>query len=242
MSAFITALRRRYEFNRINRDEFVKQQAQRTRAGLRVLDVGAGRGKYRNLFAHCEYKAHDFGEEPGTIGEYTPLDYISDITEIPVPNQSFDVILCTEVLEHVPEPIQAVAEIARILKPGGVAILTAPLGSRLHQEPYHFYGGYTPYWYQKFLPMYGLEIESIESNQGFFSYFAQEAVYFHYVITPWKQDAALQWNRAVLALLWLVALPYCRVLLPLLGDYLDRLKLEHSGTIGYHVLARKCSN
>jgi SAM-dependent methyltransferase len=192
------------------------------------------------LFAHCEYKTHDFGEEPGTVGHYTPLDYVSDITEIPVPNASFDVILCTEVLEHVPEPIQAVAEISRILKPGGRAILTAPLGSRLHQEPYHFYGGYTPYWYQNFLPMYGLEIETITPNQGFFSYFAQEAVYFHCVIAPWNWKVSWRWAKLILALLWLVTLPLCRLLLPASAFYLDRLDIEKTGTIGYHVLARKC--
>ncbi len=84
-------------------------------------------------------------------GGYAAIDYVCDITQIPVEPATFDVVLCTEVLEHHPEPINVVAELARVLKPGGVLLLTAPLGSGIHQEPYHFYGGYTPFWYRRFL-------------------------------------------------------------------------------------------
>lgn len=70
---------------------------------------------------------------------------------------SFDVVLCTEVLEHEPEPIRAVHEFARIVRPGGKLLLTAPLGSGLHQDPFHFYGGYTPYWYRRFLTEAGFD-------------------------------------------------------------------------------------
>ena len=44
------------------------------------------------MFHHCEYLGHDFGQEPGTIGEYTKLDYESDNLEIPAEDESFDVI------------------------------------------------------------------------------------------------------------------------------------------------------
>lgn len=160
-----------YRYNQYNRDRWVAAQAARIAAGSRVLDVGAGAGPYRPLFAHCEYRAHDFGREPGTIGKYTTLDFQSDITSMPVPDESFDVILCSEVLEHVPEPIRAVQEFGRILRSGGKLLLSTPLGSLLHQQPYHFYGGYTPHWYRRFLPEARLAIESIERNMGFFSLF-----------------------------------------------------------------------
>ena len=56
----------------------------------------------------------------------TRIDLFSDITAIPAPDASFDAILCSEVLEHVPEPTHALNEYARLLKPGGGIILTAP--------------------------------------------------------------------------------------------------------------------
>ena len=149
-----------WEFNLFNRQQWVAEQARRIPPGARVLDAGAGPGQYRQLFAHCDYKAQDFAREPGTAGKYTPLDYESDITAIPVPDASFDAVICTEVLEHVPDPVAALAEMARILKPGGRLLLTAPLASYLHQEPYHYYGGYTPYWYRKFLPERGRDLRT----------------------------------------------------------------------------------
>ncbi|MEM7031235.1 MAG: class I SAM-dependent methyltransferase [Chloroflexota bacterium] len=227
-----------YRYNGYNRAAWMQQQAANVPAGCQVLDVGAGTGRYRPLFNHCEYKAQDFGQEPGTIGIYTPLDYESDITNIPVDDQSFDVVICTEVLEHVPEPILALKEIARILRPGGKLLLTAPLMSFLHQEPYHFYGGYTPHWYEKFLTEFGLTIESIEPNQGFFSFFGQESVRYSQYLDPRHTQGSFL-TRAVLTTLWVITLPMLRGFFPLLGKSLDKLSLEKTATIGYHVVAVK---
>jgi SAM-dependent methyltransferase len=207
-------------------------------AGSRVIDVGAGVGQYRALFEHCDYRAHDFGLEPATTGQYTALDYQSDITAIPVPDDSFDVVLCTEVLEHVPEPIAALTEMVRILRPGGSLLITAPLGSHLHQEPYHFYGGYTPYWYSRFLAASGCDVISIEPNNGFFSFFGQEAQRFSEYLRPRHTRRLGLARSAFLTGLWIVSLPASH-LLPLLGSVLDRWDLERIATVGYHVVAVK---
>ena len=66
------------------------------------------------------------------------MDYVCDITDIPVSDDSFDVIICTEVLEHVPEPIKVIKEFSRILRKNGKMFITAPLGCGIHQEPYIF--------------------------------------------------------------------------------------------------------
>ncbi|MBT5714661.1 class I SAM-dependent methyltransferase, partial [Candidatus Poribacteria bacterium] len=116
----------------------------------RVLDVGAGETRYRGDFAHCYYKTQDFmqydSEADGTTTgtwTYGDIDYVCDIDQIPVESGSFDVVICTEVLEHVLEPIRAIAEIARILAPGGRLYLSAPMRSCVHQAPHHYYGGVT---------------------------------------------------------------------------------------------------
>jgi SAM-dependent methyltransferase len=232
---------RLFSFNTYNRAEWVAAEAARLPSGSRVLDVGAGIGQYREMFSHCEYRTQDFGKEPGTQGRYVPLDYTSDITSIPVPDASFDAVLCTEVLEHVPEPIEAVREMARILRPGGVLLLTAPLGSHLHQEPYHFYGGYTPHWYRRVLEACCLELLEIDRNKGFFSFFGQEALRFHDYLRP-EATRQLNWTRRlVLVALWIMSFPLSRIL-PLVGVWLDSLGLEHTATVGYHVRAARRSD
>ena len=80
------------------------------------------------------------------------IDLVSDITAIPAPDASFDAILCSEVLEHVPEPTHALDEFARLLKPGGKLILTAPFASFVHMAPYHYCNGFCRYWYEHHLP------------------------------------------------------------------------------------------
>ena len=232
----ITRFASPFEFNQRERDRWIAEQAHRLPVGSRVLDVGAGAAPYRALLAHCDYRAQDFGGEPSTVGRYTRLDYVCDIASIPVPERSFDAVLCTEVLEHVPDPVAAIREMARVLRPGGRLILTAPLGSFLHQEPFHFYGGYTPHWYRKCLPEAGFELESLERNRGFFSWFGQEAARFSALIDPRRiPRRPVAWLS--LAALWVFTLPFLRLVFPLLGGPLDRLGLEGIATVGYHVVA-----
>src|SRR5262249_41023383 len=108
------------EFNPRTRNEWIAGRARSVGPGSSVLDVGAGTDLYRDMFKHCTYETQDFAEYDGykgLEGQYAHIDHVSDITKIPVPDASFDVILCTEVLEHVPRPIDALREMARIAKP-----------------------------------------------------------------------------------------------------------------------------
>lgn len=167
-----------HNFNQLTRDEWVRTKSITVPKGYKVIDVGAGTCPYRSLFKHCEYYSHDFkqynGIKLGGTSDYGDIDIVSSIESIPVDGESFDVILCTEVLEHVPEPALAINEMARILKPGGRILITAPLGSGLHQLPYHYYGGFTPHWYKYFFEKNGLKVTEILANGGFFKHLAQE--------------------------------------------------------------------
>jgi SAM-dependent methyltransferase len=227
-----------FEFNQQCRDKWIASHAGKVPPGSRVLDVGAGDAPYRSLFSHCSYETHDFCQLPGCVGKYGQVDYVSDITSIPISSESVDLIVCTEVLEHVPEPIRAVQEMARILRLGGNMLLTAPLGSFLHQEPFHFYGGYTPHWYKRFLPESGLAILEIEPNRGFFSWFGQEARRYSALIDP-RRTLHTRSLYPFLVSVWLITLPFCRLLFPMLGKLLDTLSIERIATVGYHVHAKK---
>jgi SAM-dependent methyltransferase len=149
------------------RDQWVKAAASTLPPGSWVLDVGAGSSKYRPLFGHCRYETQDFCRYEGPTVKYlAPIDYVCDLVRIPLPNGCLDAVLCTEVIEHVVDPMRALEELARLLKPGGRLFLSAPLLSWLHMEPYHYYGGFTHYWYRHWLPERGLEIDSITPVGG----------------------------------------------------------------------------
>jgi ubiquinone/menaquinone biosynthesis C-methylase UbiE len=226
-------------FNLSNRDKWIAEQAARVPAGSKVLDVGAGSAPYRALFAHGDYKTQDFSQlkdDQLRHGGYAQIDIVSAASAIPVPDASFDVILCTEVLEHVPEPIAVIKEFARIVTPGGRVIMTAPLGSGIHQEPYHFYGGYTPYWYKKFLREAGFDSIVVMANAGTLRHVAQETIRFVRMTRPFGFSAP--WYVQLLWLpFWLILAPILGLAVPVAAKLLDRFDREQRFTVGYHVTA-----
>jgi SAM-dependent methyltransferase len=164
------------------RVNWVIKQLKALPEGIRILDAGAGELRFKPHCGHLQYVAQDFAQYDGggdgaglQTGKWdnTQLDIVSDITRIPVDDASFDAILCTEVFEHIPDAISAVREFARILKPGGTLLITAPFNSLTHFAPYHFCG-HNRYWYMHHLPLMGLEVGEIEANGSWFGFVAQE--------------------------------------------------------------------
>jgi ubiquinone/menaquinone biosynthesis C-methylase UbiE len=108
-----------------------------------VLDVGGGtrfmKGmtKYKTWFANTDYKTLDVSSD------YHP-DITGDIHAIPLADNSVDGVMCRSVLEHVERPADALREMHRILKPGGLAFIQVP-----STYPYHArtgFGAYPDYW------------------------------------------------------------------------------------------------
>jgi len=169
--------------NGINRDEWIKNQLSNLKEGSSILDAGAGEGKYKKFCGHLNYISQDIAEYDGSGDgtgiqtkqrNYEKLDIVSDIVDIPVSDDNFDNVMCIEVIEHVPNPIEAIKEIHRILKKGGNLILTAPFNSLTHYAPYHYSTGFNRYYYQHHLENLGFEIEEITPNGNYFEYLAQE--------------------------------------------------------------------
>lgn len=170
-------------YNESTRQEFIKSTLLGLPPGLRLLDAGAGEQQFKKYCHHLNYVSQDFAQYDGLgdsaglqtgTWDNSNLDIISDITEIPEPDASFDVILCSEVFEHLPNPVLAIEEFSRLLKAGGQLIITAPFCSLTHFAPYHFYTGFNRYFYEKHLVDNGFKIITLEHNGNYFEYMAQE--------------------------------------------------------------------
>ncbi len=178
------------KLNNLNeRIDFVKRELLALPEGKKILDAGCGSQQFKSFCTHLHYKAQDFGQyvnddkkmigkNSGVGGEdgykYGELDYVGDIWEIDERDEAFDAILCTEVFEHIPYPIETVKEFSRLLKKDGKLILTAPSNCLRHMDPYFFYSGFSDRWYEKFLNEHGFEILSIEPVGDYYSWLGVE--------------------------------------------------------------------
>jgi SAM-dependent methyltransferase len=179
------------------RKDWIKKELQSVPENSRILDAGAGTQQYRQYCQHLNYVSQDFGEYDGQgdnsalqMGEfdYGNLDIISDISAIPEADSSFDAVMCTEVFEHLPNPIQAIQEFSRLLKPGGHLIVTAPFCSLTHFAPYHFSTGFSRYWYEIHLGKHDFINIELIPNGNFFEYLAQEIYRMPYISERYSKD------------------------------------------------------
>ncbi len=169
--------------NKKNLDRWIENELAQIHPGSRLLDAGAGEMQYKKFCAHLVYVSQDFDQYDGKgdnaamqTGEWKQglVDIVCDIKSIPEPDASFDAILCTEVLEHLPHPVDALRELSRLLKPGGKLILTAPFASLSHFTPYFYSTGFSRYFYEYWLNHLGMQIDELHLNGNYFEYLAQE--------------------------------------------------------------------
>lgn len=190
----------------------------------RLLDIGAGDQPYGKIL-------------PEAVTQYDSLDverrhpdqtYVTSAAKMDgVPDAAYDSAICFSVLEHVPDPWQALGQIQRVLKPGAVLILTVPHLSRLHEEP-HDYFRFTHYGLKALLEDSGFEILELEKNGGMLSFLSHQASTLLLCLcwrTPLLKQAAMIIN--VCLLVWPVAL-------------IDGVLMKRSlAPLNYYAVARK---
>ena len=100
-----------------------------------TLDVGCGIKPYEKTFfaGATKYIGMDY------LTDRSTPDVVGSATDIPLGDASFDTVVSTEVLEHVPDPLKALREMYRVLKPGGYLILSTPMYWPRHEVPYDFF-------------------------------------------------------------------------------------------------------
>jgi SAM-dependent methyltransferase len=97
----------------------------------RVLDLGCGDQPFSRDLSHTDYVGLDKGPVPDGVR--------GDALSLPVSENTFDHVVSTQVLEHVPEPFRFFSEIARVLKTGGTALITTNMMWNIHLGPEDYY-------------------------------------------------------------------------------------------------------
>lgn len=144
---------------------WLEQAAQSMPAGSRVLDAGAGDAPYRHLFGHVQYESADF---EAVAKPYATQTYTCDLVAIPVEDGRFDRVICSQVLEHIPEPMTVLRELCRVTRPGGDLWLSAPLFYEEHEQPFDYFR-YTQYAWRRFAADLEVELVSLEWLEGYYA-------------------------------------------------------------------------
>ena len=139
----------------------------------RLLDVGCGQKPYESILR--PYVSEYLGIEHEATFRLTNAasqkqgpDLTYDGKRLPFDDASFDTVLNVQVLEHTPEPASLMAEMARVLKPDGVILLSAPFQFRLHEQP-HDYFRYSPHGLRALSERVGLEIVEVHGQGSLWS-------------------------------------------------------------------------
>jgi len=183
--------------------------------------VGCGGQPYRDLFMNV---TRYIGLDLPPNGQ---AELYGDGMKMPFRDAVFDTVLCNEVLEHVPEPSRLLEEAARVLRAGGILLLTTPQTWGLHHEPHDFYR-YTKYGLRYLGGKCGLEVIEVSPTCGLWATLTQrltDTVIYTYVA------GRARWVIAILSLLL--------VPVQLLGYGLDRLCGKVGDTLDHVMVARK---
>ena len=152
-----------YSLRRYFVDEFHFRHVPMLSPGSVVLDLGGNKIRKRGQF---NVECYDLSVVYANLSTSKCPDVQVDAANIPFPEQHFDVVICSELLEHVSEPVIVLREIYRVLRENGVVLICVPFLHRIHGDPYD-YGRYTDYYWRENLNRLGFIDVEIE-KQGLF--------------------------------------------------------------------------
>jgi SAM-dependent methyltransferase len=154
-----------YSLRRYYVDDFYLRHARDFEAAATVLDVGGNRVQKRGAFDVGQY--HENVVYANISVEKRP-DVQCRAECIPLRANSVDVVICSELLEHVKEPASVLTEIFRVLRAKGILLLCAPFLNRIHADPSD-YGRYTEFYWREALTDIGFKDIMVEWQGGYWS-------------------------------------------------------------------------
>lgn len=192
-----------------------------------VIDIGGGKLPYNSTFFSDLYVSLDIEKRDEN------LDVLGDICHLPFKDCSVDLILCTEVIEHVSDTLLAFQELKRVVKSDGHIIITIPFMIGQHDTVDYY--RFTSKGLEKLLTDTGLEIVKINKRGGIFSCIGSmlTAIPLNFVH---KDD--------INSLLYCFIFAYFLLLLPVMKILmlLDTLDHRQDYTLGYNLLLKSNRN
>lgn len=151
---------------------------------LEIIDIGCGDKPFEVFFSEHNYTGVDFNPVNSTVIKHDLSN------KLPFPDNSFDIIILSEVLEHVPRPFFVLEEVNRISKCESFIYISTPFALQIHGSPYDYFR-YTKYFYFKISKLYDWELIEFRSSNSIFSSLLllinQYTLYFNlpnFIISP----------------------------------------------------------
>jgi SAM-dependent methyltransferase len=131
---------------------------------LSCLDVGCGERPYEYLFKNAKYTGLDVEDSGRPINMKKP-DFFYDGDQFPFNDEEFDMVICTQVLEHVPNPRLLLGEMARVCKRGGGVVVSLPFVYPEHERPFDYFR-FSRFGISELMEKAGFKIETMKRDSS----------------------------------------------------------------------------
>lgn len=225
------SLHERMQVERWYVHEFIRSEAiPLMKPGMKVLDAGSG--KLPEQYLRGEILATGATLHTCDLNFGPGVDFEADVSNLPFGDGTYDIVLNTQVLEHVRDPGKVCMELARVLRPGGLLFLTTPQSSPLHNLPWNFFN-FTHLGLGILMDAAGLKMEKVQAQGGHFALLAFE---LHWTVREIRRSAM----PAILKMpLQLAAQALFGFVLKVPLIWLDRFDRDPLNTMGWNLKCRK---